>query len=1506
MENVSQPPQYSNQNGVSSGGFRGNVDAFGELDDKAIMVDDEQFGQEVDVDGGVQEFDRVERELQHMDSADRHERTRSPKRKNSVSTQHLKDQGETEAPPFDLRDFLETSVRFSDEHKLGLRKRMGVVFKHLTVVGEGADASQIGNMWESFVGIGKALNPVSWFRTTSKGTDFDILHDLSGVVKDGEMVLVLGRPGSGCSTFLRVIANERKSYRAVKGVVTYGGVPANQFDRYAGEAIYTAEEDVHYPTLTVKQTLHFALRTKTPSARMPEQSRRNFRQKVVYMLTNMFGLTKQINTLVGNEWVRGLSGGERKRMTITEAMTARAAIGCWDCSTRGLDAASALDYTRGLRIMSNTLKKTTFASFYQASDDMYNLFDKVMVLDRGRCIFFGPVGRAKAYFEQMGFLCPPRKSTPDFLTGITNPNEREYRSDVDQAKIPHTALELEAYFHKSEDYKRLQQDIADYEAEVEKEQPYTEFHESVMRAKSKGTRASTVYTVSFGQQVKALVARELQLMTGDKTAVIGKLILTIIKAFIYAIIYIKLPLNANGAFVRGAALFSSLMFNALMSLSELPNAMRGRRILQKHKSYAMYYPSAYHIATVIADIPGIFLQVLAFSICVYFLEGLRSDAGAFFIFVFTLLLASFCMTEVFRLCGAVSKSYFSASQAANIILIAALVYNGFLVTLDKMHPWFKWISYLNPLFYGHRALLINEMRGLVFPCTGYQAVPFDAPGTNFYTNDLYRTCTMKGQRGPELVVLGQDYIADTYGYTDSQLNISIIANLLFWFLYIILNCLAMEFVDLVEGGYTRQVYKKGKAPKQNDVHEEIKVDSARKDGEEKHDVFASDTSFTWQDVVYTVPVKGGERRLLDHVEGWIKPGEMTALMGSSGAGKTTLLDVLAKRKTIGTVEGKVYLDGKELARDFERITGYVEQMDIHNPGQTVREALRFSAKMRQDPSISVEEKYAYVEKILDMMEMTHLGDALIGDLESGRGISVEERKRLTIGMELVGKPKIMFLDEPTSGLDAQSSYNIIKFLRKLTDNGMPLVCTIHQPSSILFEHFDRLLLLARGGKTVYFGDIGKGSRKMLDYFESNGGRPCSSEENPAEYILQVIGAGTSGGKVEIDWPEVWQHSSLKQNVTAELNQISAKASNMSRNPKEDGNAKEFSTSMLYQMVEVYKRMNVVWWRDTTYNFGRFLNALFVGLFNGFTFYQLGNSSSDLASRIFLVFQLLVLGNSVIILAQPQFMQQRAYFRREYASKFYGFVPFVISIVVTELPYLFVTAAVCFGVCYWTAGMETTAERGFYFFFLLMLYLFFSVSLGQMVAAFSANIVQASIINPFLFSYLVLFCGVLIPPAALPGFLKWAYHSDAYRYLLEGFVTNVLHDVKVVCNSEDLIRFRPPPGQTCGEYLTPFLQYASGYVADPSATDMCGYCQYKNGDEYYAVFGWSFGNRWRNFGIFLCYWIFNIAVAVFFTYLFRKPKRIWLKQLKDRSGLHTKVADAVIKGLEKKNERYQMG
>ena len=221
--------------------------------------------------------------------------------------------------------------------------------------------------------------------------------------------------------------------------------------------------------------------------------------------------------------------------------------------------------------------------------------------------------------------------------------------------------------------------------------------------------------------------------------------------------------------------------------------------------------------------------------------------------------------------------------------------------------------------------------------------------------------------------------------------------------------------------------------------------------------------FTWRDVCLDITIKGESRRLLDNISGWVKPGTLTALMGVSGAGKTTLLDTLSQRTSVGVLTGDMLVNGKPLDASFQRKTGYVQQQDLHLETTTVREALRFSAMLRQPKSVSVKEKHEFVEDVIKMLNMEDFSEAIVGT--PGEGLNVEQRKLLTIGVELAAKPALLlFLDEPTSGLDSQSSWSIVAFLRKLADSGQAVLSTIHQPSAILFQEFDRLLFLAKGGK----------------------------------------------------------------------------------------------------------------------------------------------------------------------------------------------------------------------------------------------------------------------------------------------------------------------------------------------------------------------------------------------------------------------------------------------------------
>lgn len=583
----------------------------------------------------------------------------------------------------------------------------------------------------------------------------------------------------------------------------------------------------------------------------------------------------------------------------------------------------------------------------------------------------------------------------------------------------------------------------------------------------------------------------------------------------------------------------------------------------------------------------------------------------------------------------------------------------------------------------------NEMSGLQFDCQPPYLIPF-GPG---YDNLANQVCTLAGSKPGLSHVDGSDYLYAAFRYRTSELWYNILAVILFWLLFAFLTGLAMEMKEFGKGGFSTNVFKRGsvqlnqgspgfgtdgrKAPdEEHGINptvyptETAAVDAASAGGHEKDEDIAKDmvrgSVFAWENLDYVVPYKAdpsGKKQLLNGIAGLVKPGTMTALMGSSGAGKTTLLDVLAQRKSMGTVTGQVEVDGEPLRMDFQRTTGYCEQLDVHVPECTVREALQFSARLRQPAEVSVAEKDAYVEEIIHILEMESIADAMIGTTESGLGISVEERKRLTIGIELVAKPKLLFLDEPTSGLDAQASYNIMRFMRKLTDQGQAILCTIHQPSSQLFAFFDDLLLLAKGGRTVFFGKLGADSSRLIEYFERNGAPKCADDANPAEYILDVVNSRHS----DLDWPSIWNTSPEKSQL---LQDIAATRKVVQSTGMHDPSAElEYAANTGTQMEYVMRRMAKTFYRLPKYNMGRLLMLIVFALLNGFTFFRLGHTLVDMQSRVFVVFQILVMAPLLCNTVQPRLQTERQWFFREQAGKYYGWKPFAVSIIVVELPFI---------------------------------------------------------------------------------------------------------------------------------------------------------------------------------------------------------------------------------------------
>ncbi len=330
-----------------------------------------------------------------------------------------------------------------------------------------------------------------------------ILSDFSGVIKPGEMCLVLGRPGSGCSTFLKIIGNQTFGYESIEGDVLYGGTDAKtMLKNYRGEVVYNPEDDLHYATLSVRRTLEFALKTKTPGkeSRNEGESADQYVTSFLQAIVKLFWIEHTLGTKVGNEIVRGVSGGEKKRVSIAEAMITKASIQAWDNSTRGLDASTALEYVSSLRSLTNMAHISTAVALYQAGELLYDCFDKVLLIDEGRCAYFGHAGNAVQYFKDMGFVQPDRWTSADFLTSVTDKHARHVKEGWED-RIPRNGNAFGDIFTKSEQHQENLKEIEDFERETQAQ------IEARKADQGKATKKKN-YTIPFHKQVMACTHRQ--------------------------------------------------------------------------------------------------------------------------------------------------------------------------------------------------------------------------------------------------------------------------------------------------------------------------------------------------------------------------------------------------------------------------------------------------------------------------------------------------------------------------------------------------------------------------------------------------------------------------------------------------------------------------------------------------------------------------------------------------------------------------------------------------------------------------------------------------------------------------------------------------------------------------------------------------------------------------------------------------------------------------------------
>ncbi|KAL4938956.1 hypothetical protein BDV06DRAFT_231366 [Aspergillus oleicola] len=1370
-------------------------------------------------------------------------------------------------------------------------RTLGVSFSDLNVHGFGSDTDYqktVGNVWLQAIGLFRRI-------LAQRQRKINILHNLDGLVESGELLVVLGPPGSGCSTFLKTIAGETHGFYVDKASqLNYQGATVKHIAHdFRGEAIYTAEVDVHFPKLTVGDTLFFAARARAPRHIPGGATVNEYATHMRDVIMAMFGISHTKNTIVGNDFVRGVSGGERKRVTIAEACLSMAPLQCWDNSTRGLDSANAIEFCKTLRMQADINNTTACVSLYQAPQAAYNNFDKVLLLYKGRQIYFGPTTAAKQYFLDMGFMCPDRQTDADFLTSMTSPKERVVRPGH-ESQVPNTPDEFAERWKGSPERARLAEAIRSHNGKFADGEQLAKFNQSRRAQQARVQRAKSPYTLSYVQQVQLCLWRGYKRLKADPSVTVSSLFGNSIISLILGSMFYNLQEDTNSFFQRSALLFFSLLINALGCGLEMLTLYAQRGIVEKHARYALYHPSAEAFASMLMDLPYKILNTITFNLILYFMTNLRREPGAFFFFLFVSFILTLVMSMVFRSIASLTRTLVQALPAAAILILALCMYTGFAIPTEYMRGWASWIRYVNPINFGFESLMVNEYHSREFRCVNY--VPSGPSFLDIGPDN--QVCSTVGSVPGQPFVLGDNYIESLYHYTTSHKwrNVGIIFVFMFGLLLVYLA--ATELVTEKRSKGEILVFRHGHKALSGKVRDDVEDGSSDGRSAVAEKTESSDIAiierqtaiFQWKDVCYDIKVGKEHRRILDHVDGWVKPGTLTALMGVSGAGKTTLLDALATRTTMGVISGEILVDGEPRDESFQRKTGYAQQQDLHLSTSTVREALTFSAVLRQPSHVPRQEKVDYVTEVIKLLDMTEYADAVIG--VPGEGLNVEQRKRLTIGVELAAKPALLlFLDEPTSGLDSQTSWSILDLLDKLKRNGQAILCTIHQPSAMLFQRFDRLLFLQTGGQTVFFGDIGRNSQLLIDYFVRNGGHPCPPNANPAEWMLDVIGAAP-GSHTHIDWFATWRSSPEYTKVQEHLAELKAERSQQvdlarthtSQKRQAEAGYREFAAPFLEQYCEVQRRVFQQIWRSPIYIYSKTILCSNSALFVGFSMFKSPNSIQGLQNQMFAIFMLLTIFGQLIQQIMPHFVAQRDLYEvRERPAKTYSWKAFMLSNILVELPWNSLMSLIMFLCWYYPVGLYHNAQptddvalRGAQMWLFIWTFLLFSSTFAHFMIAGFDSAENAGNVGNLLFTFCLLFCGVLSTPDQFPRFWIFMYRVSPFTYLVSGMLSVGLANTNIICAANEYLHFDPVNG-TCAEYTEPYRAEMGGYVLNGGATSDCAFCPMQDTNAYLATVSADYGDVWRNWGVMWVYIVVNVVGALGLYWWVRVPKKSDVKK-----------------------------
>ncbi|KAJ7048481.1 hypothetical protein C8F01DRAFT_1280404, partial [Mycena amicta] len=717
---------------------------------------------------------------------------------------------------FDINAWLKSVMQIASRDPENFRSA-GVSFRNLNVHGVGSPTDyqkNVANIWLGMLGSVKG-----WIGMGTGKSKIQILRDFDGIVKSGELLVVLGRPGRP-QWLLDIPQNYRwsnawyvASWRfqqppnSLTGFtvdpasdIQYQGIPKEvMHDDFRGEVIYNAETDVHFPHLTVGQTLLFAAKARVPRIRLGGVARDTYAAHLRDLVMTIFGLSHTIDTKVGNDFVRGVQWWRtlaRFNVGTTAPVVSTARLH-WTLSEHSA-------CRRRLPV------STAMVAIYQASQNAFDVASSTRPSSStGPTDLLWPDGLcAGEFWTSRGVLfVHPAKTTGDVLTSLTNTAERIVAPGWEN-RVPRTAEEFAKVWRESAEYQTLLKDIEEYNNQYPLNGEALQAVQAVEEASAvhvdsrlvplphlrrgqilalHGTRMAAPYeatSLPFILRYRIATDSHTQL---TEIQVFGNFIM----ALLISSVFYNLSNTTNSFYSRGALLFYAVLVNAFASALEIFTLYAQRPIVEKHNSYALYHPFAEAVSSMICDLPAKFLTATVVNLTLYFMTNLRREPGAFFIFyLFSYLHTGHALTP------------------AAIFILGLIMYTGFTVPVRNMVVWFRWINYINPVGYAFESLMVNEFSGRTYPCGAF--IPVGPAYAN--VSAANRICSTPGAKPGNDFVLGADYLATSFSYVHSHLwrNFGILIG------YMIVFCathlIATEYISAAKSKGEVLVFIRGYMP----------------------------------------------------------------------------------------------------------------------------------------------------------------------------------------------------------------------------------------------------------------------------------------------------------------------------------------------------------------------------------------------------------------------------------------------------------------------------------------------------------------------------------------------------------------------------------------------------------------------------------------------------------------------------------------------------------------------